>query len=301
MHARLLLPIALLCVAAAGASSGHGAGSPADQIAVATTDGRIVLVSPGGKRLAVLTSNRRPLTSSWAPDWSPDGSRIAFARTSDGRRSFHIYVMNADGSGLHQISHGRFDEDPAWSPDGRWIAYASETGIRLIHPDGSGMRRVKATGIETPRYTRPFASTPSRTPDGRLSYAFHPEWPGDWPVSCKRSGSHCGWVMTVRPDGTDPRPLVRGRDAHWSPDGGTVVFTPPNGGVATVAAVGGEPHFLGRGYLANWSLDGTQIIYARLGLGTAGDAIWLMHADGGGQHRILHVASMPAWRPLPQP
>jgi TolB protein len=42
------------------------------------------------------------------PVWSPDGSHILFART-DG-----LYVMNADGSGLVQLTHRAGDEEPAW-------------------------------------------------------------------------------------------------------------------------------------------------------------------------------------------
>jgi Tol biopolymer transport system component len=270
----------------------------ADEIAVVTTSGRIVLASPNGKRLALLTRNGGSLVSEWAPAWSPDGTRIAFARTTDGRRSFHIYVARADGTGMRRISPGPLDDTPSWSPDGRWIAYASSSGLRLVHPDGTGLRVVGGTGIKAAHHTEPFASTPSWTRDGRLSYAFHAEMPSDWPSSCRRAGSHCGWVLTARLDGSDPQPLVRGRDAHWSPDGATVVFTPPDGGVSTVSAGRGTPHFLGRGYLADWSSNGDRIVFARLGL-TGGDSVWLMNADGSGRHRILTNASMPAWRPSP--
>jgi Tol biopolymer transport system component len=302
MSGRLLLPIALVCVAAAVAVSvGRGGGAAVDQIAVVTTDGRIALVTPAGTRLAVLMPKPRPLVSSWAPAWSPDGTRLAFARTTDGRRSFHVYVMNADGTGVRQISHGRFDEDPAWSPEGSWIAYASESGIKLVRPDGTGLRNVGGTGVATAHYSEPYATTPAWTRDGRLGYGFHAETPSDWPPACKKAGSRCGWVVTARMDGSGQRRLVRGRDPHWSPDGTTVVYTLPDGGVATVLAAGGKPHPLGRGYLADWSADGGQIIYARLGLTAAGDSIWLMNADGTARHRILQGASMPAWRPAGQP
>jgi Tol biopolymer transport system component len=302
MLGRLLAAIALICVAGAvPASGGRGATATLDQIAVVTTDGRIVLVTPAGERVALLTPKRRPLVSSWAPAWSPDGARLAFARTTDGRRSFHVYVMKADGTGLRQISHGRFDEDPGWSPDGSWIAYASESGLKLVRPDGTGLRNVRGTGIATAHYSEPYATTPSWTQDGRLGYSFHAETPSDWPASCKRAGSRCGWVVTARMDGSDPHRLVRGRDAHWSPDGPRVVFTPPDGGVATAPAGGGKPRLLGHGYLADWSADSRQIVYARLGQTNRGDSIWLMNADGTGRHRLLQGASMPAWRPAGPP
>jgi TolB protein len=51
-----------------------------------------------------------------APTWSPNGKRIAFAREGTGFGDFAIYVMNADGSNQHAITHGGDNEDPAWQP-----------------------------------------------------------------------------------------------------------------------------------------------------------------------------------------
>lgn len=296
MRAVLLACVSTLLAAsvAAAAPQSHRTDG---QIAVATTSGHIVLIDPGGHRLATLT--RRAGASDWAPAWSPDGQSVAFARSTDGRRSFHVYVMSADGSGVRQITHGRFDESPAWSPDGRWIAYAGAGGIRIVRPNGSGSRSIRGTGIIRPNYSEPYATLPSWTPDGRLSFSFHPEVSQDWPASCRAATAHCGWVFVGDRDGRHRTPVVRGRDAHWSPDARAIVFTPSNGGVAV--RTGGKRHFLGRGYLANWSPDGTRIVYARLGMTAAGDAIWIMDASGRGAHRIMNGASDPAWRPTAAP
>jgi len=49
------------------------------------------------------------------PAWSPDGRRIVFQRV-DGRRS-HIWIVNADGSGLRRLTKGRSSEyAAAWRP-----------------------------------------------------------------------------------------------------------------------------------------------------------------------------------------
>jgi Tol biopolymer transport system component len=267
------------------------------RIAVATTGGGIVLIEAGGRRLATLTRPRRQGVLDWGPAWSPDGKRIAFVRTTDAHRSFHVYVMRADGSGVRRLTNGQFDESPSWSPAGRLIAYESADGLRVVRPDGSGRRLVPGTGTSGPDWSRPFAADPSWTPAGRLVYSFHPEIPVDWPASCKRLSSRCGWVWTSRVDGRSRHFLVRGRDAHWSPDGRQVVFTPPDGGVATIAAAGGRSRFLGRGYLASWAPDGLSIVYARLGEGPAGDSIWIMGANGSRPHRIFRGATDPAWGP----
>lgn len=296
---RLLWVFAPILVAVSAAAAAPQTAPPAEQIAIATTAGRIVLVDSQGHRLATLSTWKGRGVSDWAPAWSPDGRWLAFARSTDGRRSFHVYVMRADGSGVRRITPGRFDESPAWSLDGQWIAYASAGGIRLVHPNGSGSRTVKGTGVTAAHYSEPYATLPSWTPRARLTYSYHPEMASDRPASCRRASAHCGWVFTSDPDGRHRTPVLRGRDAHWAPDGSAIVFTPPNGGVAILAD--GKRRVLGHGYEANWSPDGSKIVYARLGLTAAGDAIWIMNASGRNAHRIVKSAGDPAWRPVPAP
>ncbi len=52
--------------------------------------------------------------SCYSPSWSPDGEQIAFVR-SDGITG-DIYVVNADGSGLVQLTYGGVDSQPDWGP-----------------------------------------------------------------------------------------------------------------------------------------------------------------------------------------
>lgn len=59
------------------------------------------------------------------PAWSPDGQRVAFQGYADG--VWHIYVMNADGSGVRALTSGAFDHrEPSWSRDGSRIAFSSD-------------------------------------------------------------------------------------------------------------------------------------------------------------------------------
>lgn len=75
------------------------------------------------------------------PSWSPDGRQIAFASRHDG--VFQIYVMNADGSNIRQLTKNNAENsNPAWAPDGKSIAYISATaddrrGLSVMNPDGS--------------------------------------------------------------------------------------------------------------------------------------------------------------------
>ena len=79
--------------------------------------------------------------------WSPDRQQIIFDAGSDfgvTRRHDHkLYVINADGSGLRQITSGDVNDiDPAWSPDGQWISFHRNCALWLIRPDASDGRRL---------------------------------------------------------------------------------------------------------------------------------------------------------------
>ncbi|HIH44776.1 MAG TPA: hypothetical protein HA257_06830 [Candidatus Methanoperedenaceae archaeon] len=74
------------------------------------------------------------------PDYSPDGSRLAFASKEAG--NFDIWLMKEDGTGLKRLTDSPEDEiAPEWSPDGKWIAYIRGGGVWKMRADGS--RQVK--------------------------------------------------------------------------------------------------------------------------------------------------------------
>jgi Tol biopolymer transport system component len=60
------------------------------------------------------------------PVWSPDGRRIAFTRSRDGRLDAFrsdIWVMEADGSDARRVTEGMASAmKPSWSPDGTRLA-----------------------------------------------------------------------------------------------------------------------------------------------------------------------------------
>jgi Tol biopolymer transport system component len=63
-------------------------------------------------------------TSDIDPEWSPDGSKIAFASRREFRK-YEIYSMNRDGTGVTNLTNSRYvaEEEPAYSPDGTKIAF----------------------------------------------------------------------------------------------------------------------------------------------------------------------------------
>jgi Tol biopolymer transport system component len=90
-----------------------------------------------------------PAAKDQVPDWSPDGSRIAYH--SDATGGGDIYVMNADGTAQTRLTTDpALDFGPAWSPDGTQIAFLSDRtpsqGVSVMNADGSDQHPVHPYG-----------------------------------------------------------------------------------------------------------------------------------------------------------
>ena len=79
------------------------------------------------------------------PEWSPDGTQIAFDSDRDG--DLELFVMDADGSNMTQITNNSAnDASPSWSPDGTQIAFHSDRDgdleLFVMDADGSNMTQI---------------------------------------------------------------------------------------------------------------------------------------------------------------
>jgi len=102
------------------------------------------LIPADGGKFRLLTP---PAISARRPDWSPDGKKIAFHTHCCNPQNQTIAVINADGTGLHELTHngndidaGPHDFDPSWSPEGDAIVFERQS------PDSSGIFVIKAGG-----------------------------------------------------------------------------------------------------------------------------------------------------------
>jgi len=95
------------------------------------------------------------------PQWSPDGSTIAFQAAPQASSALDIFTIRPDGSGKTQITTSAEDDlTPMWAPDGRhlaWItgnpngqkapfAHSGSMRATVANVDGTGARIVSGQG-----------------------------------------------------------------------------------------------------------------------------------------------------------
>ncbi|HXN25456.1 MAG TPA: S9 family peptidase [Candidatus Dormibacteraeota bacterium] len=94
------------------------------------------------------------------PQWSPDGSRIAFVSDRSGKayddsNDTDVWVIPASGGALTKISDHAFeDENPRWSPDGKQIMFTGRTARRkfpklyVASSSGSGRSQLAVNDLD---------------------------------------------------------------------------------------------------------------------------------------------------------
>jgi Tol biopolymer transport system component len=269
---------------------------------------RICTMRPDGSGVRDLIEgyDKNLVVAASSPAWSPDGTKIAFSgydhegSSSGGGANYDVYVMNADGSNLQNltkspddVAKGASQGPPVWSPDGSMLAFEGDDGrtdgLYVINADGTGFRWLAAGGW--PRWS----------PDGaNILYTM--------------GASHGSDLYTIAPDGSGAMQLTNApgwdQQPAWSPDGTQIAFERSDGGVNSVFVMSADGSneqkvFQRDGVYPTeprWSPDGTKLLFdAETTTAHGNYDLYVVNADGSGWTDLTpttdRAENWPVWSP----
>ena len=256
------------------------------------------------------------------PDFSPDGSRLAFDQLTN-EESTEVYIAKADGSNAKRISPcsppcaDRWE--PAWSPDGSRLAISTgagrvtETGparfgIGVIDVNSEEVTQVvdheKAVGQD--RFAR-------WSPDGKRLVFYRAQLKSDGTIQTA--------IFVVDVDGSNLRRLtpwdMLAGDPDWSPNGDLIVFSThplrefeslerselytmrPDGSDIKALTSNGEDG--PRATEPRWTPDGKAILYVRETHAGTHRSIWVIDRTGNTDVPVLTKEPSYYTHPVLQP
>ena len=279
---------------------------------------------------------------------APDGGTLAFVSTREGGTA-NVWLLDLarhEYTNLTKNAGGNFR--PSWSPDGKWVAFSSgrdtkpgraepswellqSTAIYIVHPDGSGLRRLTELGgySGSPQWSRDgkrivyYQSTPKDVYPGRFrpttmsqivsidietgATQTHTTGPGIKVSPRYAGGEDIGYVTIY--GGNQGLRFTSGRAAaagkmrypSWSPDGKTMVYHRIlSNELGVTPAFGIDPAFdifSTKGVMLAYSPSGDQLVLT----GGTSKPMMIMNSDGTNAHKVLDnngkVITFPAWSP----
>ncbi len=137
-----------------------------------------------------------------AADWSPDGETIAFAMGVENPNEYQVFLMNADGSNVRQLTRnlGGIGGSLDWSPDGRYL---------LIYAGPDGDKDIFRIDVQ--------AQTATQLTDGGNNAACSYSPDGQWIAFNSLRNNDQADIFIMRADGSDVRQVTTDPEPDWQP------------------------------------------------------------------------------------
>jgi Tol biopolymer transport system component len=260
-------------------------------------NGRVAMVERDGSGLSYVTEAG---WSGFGPAWSPDGSRLAFSRSTA------MGTVDPDGTNRTWISEpgNAWTSYPAWSPDGQTIAFLWKPGadcwaIATTRVDGTESKIVVPPGSPCDKQGLVWS------PDGETFL-----------VSGNDSYGEPSQIWAIRPGETGATKLTNesgsASNPDWFPDGSRIAYqlAPAGGGahgdVVRIDADGQNRTLLFAGSAPAWSPDRAELGYVRDSTNSVYDnAIDSAYLDAPGGRQIFQAGVSTDqiyeldWQPVP--
>jgi Tol biopolymer transport system component len=207
--------------------------------------------------------------------FSPDGTRIVLVSTRAGGRA-NLWILDTASHKATPLTSGNGgDFRPSWSPDGAWIAFSSDrdsdfppskgrwerlhlVDIYLIHPDGTGLKRLSQHGG--------FCGSPKWMPDSKAVVTYCMSAQDTWTY---RFGSQDGdnQILKINIESGQATPVSAGPGVKLLPTmlpSGEIAYLRRDKTAAGVFYASGTPGPKGNDLRTpSWSPDGAQVVFSR--------------------------------------
>jgi Tol biopolymer transport system component len=290
---------------------------------------RILRMSSDGKGVRVLTTQG----FSAAPEWSPNGKKIAYSRTSnDFTPDGEIYLMNADGSGKVNLTNSstRYEFSPSFYPSGRRIIFSAapegnlyvDMELYAISFDAAG----NATDLPKRLTNNRFPDiSPVVSEDGKkIAFVSARD------ENAENFGDREIYVMNTAPEGPNNQPVqltdntyddsspdfsANGRRIVYDSRGSDNVAARASANVDEIMVMSAKDGSKKKNLTLNnptsnfapaFSPEGDMVAFIRYDPEQQLGAIWKMRADGSGQTKVrdlygdvISSDNGPDWQSLP--